>query len=90
MRKYLIFQQGRTLGHATCSTARAKSTPFATECHQAFLVAVLAPYPQKSVFKPPALQVGFEFLPHIVRQHLAFSYQIFRKCGVIARYELIK
>ncbi len=29
MGKYLIYQKGCTLGHATCSTARAESTSFA-------------------------------------------------------------
>jgi len=110
MRKYLIYQQGRALGHATGSIARADkiagrslshihvlrdtgasmhnailnrrrrarrvkgrmpgvipgvvmcmdtqmprvqdAQERPTECNQLLLVAVLAPYPQKSVLKP--------------------------------------
>jgi hypothetical protein len=44
----------------------------ATESDQAFLVASLASYPQKSVFKPATLQVVLEFPLHVVRQYPAF------------------
>ncbi len=80
MWKYLIYQQGRTLSHATGPAIGAETPALATERNELLLVAVLAPYPQKSVLKPPALQVVFEF-----PSHLAFSCQISRKCGVIAR-----
>ena len=76
MGKYLIYQKGCALGHATRPTARAESTSFATKSDQAFLVAFLAPYPQESVFKPPALQVVFEFPLHIARQYPAFLGQL--------------
>ena len=81
MGKYLIYQKGCALGHATHPTDRAESTSFATKSDQAFLVAFLAPYPQESVFKPPALQVVFEFPLHIARQYPAFLGQLARRFG---------
>ncbi len=45
MWKYLIYEQGRTLGHAARAATGAETAALATESDQAFLVAVLAPYP---------------------------------------------
>ena len=62
MGKYLIYQKGCTLGHATRAATGAETAPFTAESDQAFLVAVLAPYPQKSVIKPAFLG---QLLPEI-------------------------
>ena len=70
--EYLISEQGRTLGHAPRAAAGAKTASFTAESDQAFLVASLASYPQKSEFKPATLQVVLEFPLHVVRQYPAF------------------
>jgi len=56
MWEYLIYQQGCAPGHAVRTATGAETAALATESDQALLVVVLAPYPQKSVCKPPALQ----------------------------------
>ncbi len=55
----------------------------ATESDQAFLVASLASYPQKSVFKPATLQVVLEFPLHITRQYPAFLGQLLPEIRVV-------
>ena len=82
-REYLIYQQGRTLGHTARAATGAESATLATESDQPFLVASLASYPQKSVFKPATLQVVLEFPLHVVRQYPAFLGQLLPESRVV-------
>jgi hypothetical protein len=71
MREYLIYEQGRTLGHAPRAATGAETAARTAESDQVFLVAGFTAYPQKSMFEPAALQVVLEFPLHIARQHPA-------------------
>jgi len=83
MWEYFIYEQGRTLGHASRAATGAETATLATESDQEFLVAVLAPYPQKFVIKPATLQVVFEFPLHIARQYPAFLGQLLPEIRVV-------
>lgn len=56
-----------------------------TERDQSFLVAVLAPYSQETVFEPAALQVVFEFPLNIAGQRPALPGQLLPESRVVLR-----
>jgi hypothetical protein len=53
-------------------------------------MAAIAPYPEKSVFKPATLQVVFEFPLHIAGQYLAFLGQLLPEIRVVLYHQLIE
>jgi hypothetical protein len=90
VREYLIYEQGRTLGHAARAATRTEPTTLTTEHNQASPVAGFTAYPQEPVFEPAALQVVLEFPLHMAQLHPTFFGQVLPENRVVRRRQLIE
>jgi len=83
--QYFVNQQGRTFGHATCTTARAEPSSFAAESNQVLGMAGLAAHPQEAMHQAPALQVRLErrvvFVYELIKESALRAMAHIRRCG---------
>lgn len=74
-RQDVVHQQGSALGHAPGPATGAEPPAFATERHQAFVMAGIAAHAQKAVFQPPTLEVVLELARILMRHILEHNYE---------------
>jgi len=67
MRQDFVDQQSGAVGHSACSAAAAKTALLTAERHQPLVMAGLTLDPQKTMFKPSALQISLKFLGDVGR-----------------------